>query len=475
MPRSSDASPSRSSGVSSETEFDERNEIISLVRHGTMTPEQAEAHALAKGWEPFATRPEMPAFDPMRESRWTIAMAIAWIAWRDDELVRQNSLKFSSECWDWVWRKWNQPTNAGTEFTLRAGWFLEQWNEPTAIRLLIQEVGLKRRNSLPETARLSVAKAEEVLWEALGVECLVAEALDANGRPTAVPAREWSYLKLFEERKRDVIKYDALDRTPPYTEVKFKRVDVLRLWPAVSQYRELKPLGFVESGQIASLGRGRREGYVPLCTALLWIMTDCGARQIRIDDVDAWSAAVASLMPFLQSEEVQLTGLPRNGGLAATVPGHALALVKILPLLQTVPADCLLDAPSHIDCSPFYDSESWMRDLNDKLYLTGRIGAEWTHLQVKKAQILEHWLRPTPKANAGVKCFDWLVQKMQKSPTVKRTPKGRLREEAQDKFSVAQRQFDRIWDNAIEKTGATAWSNAGRTSTKIKSPHHVKS
>src|SRR5687768_9991396 len=86
------------SAVLSKVDCDRRNEIISLARYGKISPEEAENEAAAKGSKPFASQPEMPAFDPMQESRWTITMAIAWIAWRDTGLVRENSLEFSSEC-----------------------------------------------------------------------------------------------------------------------------------------------------------------------------------------------------------------------------------------------------------------------------------------------------------------------------------------------------------------------------------------
>jgi hypothetical protein len=54
-----------------------REEIISLARDGKITPDDAEAEAVAKGWKPFEREPDRPTFDPLLESRWSIVMALA--------------------------------------------------------------------------------------------------------------------------------------------------------------------------------------------------------------------------------------------------------------------------------------------------------------------------------------------------------------------------------------------------------------
>jgi hypothetical protein len=79
-----------------------RARLISLVRYGKVTPEQAEAEAAARGWPPFEREPQTAALDPMRESPWPIVMAVAWIAWRDLEQTRQQSAAFRSESTYWI-------------------------------------------------------------------------------------------------------------------------------------------------------------------------------------------------------------------------------------------------------------------------------------------------------------------------------------------------------------------------------------
>lgn len=66
-----------------------RDRLISLVRYGKVTPDQAEAEAAARGWPPFAHQPAVSTLDPMRDPRWSIVMAVVWIAWRDLNMTRE--------------------------------------------------------------------------------------------------------------------------------------------------------------------------------------------------------------------------------------------------------------------------------------------------------------------------------------------------------------------------------------------------
>jgi hypothetical protein len=458
----------RSSEASSEECFDRRSEIIRLARYGKISPEEAEAEAASMGWKPFALQAEMPALDPMRESRWTITMAVAWIAWRDLDLVRNNSFKFPGECWHWLFREWNESNNSETdELTPQAGWFLESWSEPTTIRLLILEHGFERRSDLPSTARLPVAEAERELWEALGDERLAAAALDSNGRPVEVPAREWSYLKLFEDGKRDVLKYDAHDRGCPYTGVKLKRDDLLRLWPATPPAQAQPTSHVVEPQMLEPVTKPGREGLVPLCAAVHWIMTQCGTVRVTLDDLRAWDDACEKLVPFIVSGEISLIGTPPGDGLSEHIPGHALATVKILPPLMASISDICLNAPSHIACSNYLGRDNWRQHFNDRLYKSGQARPAWTHLQVSKSAILSRWSLPTPTNQWQQACRRWLITQMKESSSARPKPKAAFWAEAKGKFKpISKRQFLRAWDEAIETSGSIAWSRGGRPPQK---------
>jgi hypothetical protein len=451
-----------------------RDELISLARYGKITPDEAEAEAKASGFEPFARQPELPAFDPLQESRWTIVQSIAWIAWRDLKQVRENCAGFRSECRHWLWREWNEPVDNGTAFARRQGWFLEQWREATTVRLSMLENWYRSHEQLPGTRQMSVREAEKVLWRALGDGHLGAEALNMEGLPVDIPAREWSYLKLYEDGKRDVLRYDALDRREPFTEVKFRRDDLLRLWPAVEDRSEPSVASaHVEPSMLEPMEGTETAGYVPLCVALHWIATGAGTKRIRLDDSEAWAAAVAKLRPLLAGGEFEVIGVPRAAALAEPIPGTAFALLNILPPIPNAIGDILVSAPSHVDCSCYLGEENWTKHFNDRLWISGRPTPAWTHLQVRKADILGRWPRPLPTARPETMCQRWLADLMRENPKNRPKPKTAFRVEAVERFpGLALRQFQRAWDAAIRETEARAWSKSGKPKGSLSKSFH---
>jgi hypothetical protein len=446
-----------------------RDELITLARYGKVTPDQAEAEAAASGWEPFARQPELTAFDPMLESRWAIVMAIAWIAWRDIRLVQQNCPDCRSQCRLWVFREWNEPVSNGTAFERRAGWFLESWSEATTVRLMIHERFLAARNELPPSRQMSVSDAEKALWRALSDGHLVAEAQNDDGKPMDIPQREWSYVKLFEDGKRDALKYDPLDRREAFHNIRLKRDDLLRLWPAPEQRvpRVETTTWPLEPHMIKPVSDAGEAGYVPLCAALLWIMSDAGARSVMIVDQEAWEGAVNELWPLICSGDIELNGLPRGGGLTVQIPAHQLTLVKVLPPLHDALADVLLSAPSHIVSTPYVDQEHWSHGFNDRLYITGQPTPAWTHLQLPKTELLRRWPRPAPTAKAQQGCYFWLLEQMKAAPQSKPKSKAAFWIESKARFSrISRRQFDRMWEKSITDSEAHGWSKAGRLARK---------
>ena len=95
-----------------------RERLLMLAGHGEITGKQAEATAAAHGLEPFERKPELPRFDPKLRSHWSIMMVVAWIAWRDFELVRKQDPDFCSACFHWVGRvRKVRPQNDGEPVT----------------------------------------------------------------------------------------------------------------------------------------------------------------------------------------------------------------------------------------------------------------------------------------------------------------------------------------------------------------------
>lgn len=190
-----------------------RDELITRVQHGELTPSQAEAEAAAAGFGPLAQEPEPGAFDPMNKSRWTFVMALAWIAWRNIGRVRENCSDFCANRTIWRQQRWRGPVEQGRHFAEYDGWFLEALKGATVPGLEILESILRESGELPSKSVATVPDAEALLLSALSEGHIVAEAKDSLGKPVDIPERDWSYLKRFQENNEDVFKFESLDRT----------------------------------------------------------------------------------------------------------------------------------------------------------------------------------------------------------------------------------------------------------------------
>jgi hypothetical protein len=440
-----------------------RDELISLARYGKVTSAEAEAEATAKGWPPFERRPSLPQFDPMAEPRWSLVMIVAWIAWRDLSLVREQNAGFRGECTHWIFREWQGPSDDGMKFERHAGWFLEPWSKATIARLSLFDRLLKNRAELPPARQMAVREAEIVLWRALSEGRLTAVGVNEAGRPVDIPERDWPYLKIYEEREADVLKFAALDPAAAYGNVSFKREDVLRLWPAVTYERvPLVDDGLIDPSMLQPMSVAGTVGLIPLCSALQWIMTKGGTLRLAINDEPAWNSACDRLLPLIHEGQIELIGVRAGASAAETIPGHTLALVKVHAPLDLSYLSMVSDAPVFISCTPFVDKEHWRGDFHDRLFFSDRPGAGYTHLQVRKSQILQHWPRPTARMKPQQDCFQWLLSEMHNSPSSRPKSKQAFRAEAKVKFSpLTERQFNQAWALAALESGAM-WSKSGR-------------
>ena len=109
-----------------------------------------------------------------------------------------------------------------------------------------------------------------------------------------------AYLQLFGENECDVLKHDALDRRPAFTEIKLWRKDLPRLWEKF----------LIQPYMIEPMMQPGTAGYVPFCAALHWIMTDGGSVNRNLEDLESWEAGVQRLLPLISTGEVQIVGRP---------------------------------------------------------------------------------------------------------------------------------------------------------------------
>lgn len=92
------------------------------------------------------------------------------------------------------------------------------------------------------------------------------------------------------------------------------------------------------------------------------------------------------------------------------------------------------------------------------------VGCGWEDVKVASHEVaaLAKSLngRKGATANAETACLRWLCAKMTANPDCPDS-KESCYVEAQDEFGVGVRAFDRVWRQAINETGADAWSRPG--------------
>lgn len=188
--------------------FVTRDDLLEEVKYGRMTPDHAEAEAACLGLGPLAAVPDPQKFDSMAEPWWTLPMTITWIVWRDEREVLENYDPYRLECFDWIYRKWR----IGFEGEIYEGHFLEQRNSATlprlALAMLLDTAAAQSRQPL-----FTFKEAEKRLWNALQDNQLQATGIPPDGeRRVTIPDFEWRDLKPYEERGRDVVRYEAISR-----------------------------------------------------------------------------------------------------------------------------------------------------------------------------------------------------------------------------------------------------------------------
>lgn len=356
-----------------------RDLLIDRVRRGQMTPIDAEDEATRLGCGPLATKPSPIEFDPDRMPWWSVPMAVAWIAWRTTASVQEHCAEFRDKWLIWVAGSWNVPTGDGNEFTRIDGHELKTVGPTTVCRLSLSETYLKSIEELPDTTRMSIAEAQKQLLTTLAEGRLVAVAKNASGQIVDIPKREWPYLELYVEGQSDVLKHDALESPAAFSEIKLARDDLKGLWPE----------DLIELYMIEPMTRSGEAGYVPLCVVLHWIITEAGQKRVRLNDLIAWKASVATLLPFVETGQVEVIGRPRSGGSPKPIDGYVFAGIAVPPPLE-VSFELICGDNPWISCTPYIDAEHHNHSFNDQLFLDRAADASYSHIQVKKADVLKH-------------------------------------------------------------------------------------
>ena len=220
--------------MSNSNKASRRDDLLEDVKYGRMTPGEAEAEAVRLGVGKLASKPDGSQFDPMREPWWTLPMAVAWIAWRSPDKVRECWDPYRAECLEWHPKRWR----VGLDGPIHAGFILEQRRPATLSRLWFVE---KNEASLPKEA-INISEAKAKLWNALGENAFQATGISTDtGKRVVIPDYAWPDLKNIEERGRDVLRVreaSGMWSNRGYNDVTLRRQDIM----AICQPRRLEAI-----------------------------------------------------------------------------------------------------------------------------------------------------------------------------------------------------------------------------------------
>lgn len=199
----------------------ERDQILTKVRLGELTPKEAEELARSKGLEPFATQPDHRAHAPSKKPYWTLAMTLAWIVYRDTKKVMEWDNEFRRG-----WLEW-RPQGTGHEIdsvTLADGKRFEEWGA------FPDDLGKP-----PQKRQSDIDNAKAELWAKLQDGTLAASGLSiAQGE--RIPIGPESWIELVNHRtpdtgRREPFVLSSDRRKVLFWEVRFPRKKVLGFWP----------------------------------------------------------------------------------------------------------------------------------------------------------------------------------------------------------------------------------------------------
>jgi hypothetical protein len=350
--------------------LDRRDEIIDDVAYGRLTPEAAEAEAARLGLEPFERTPDPAEFDPMAEVNWTLPMAMAWIAQRTPEAVRDAWDKYAGKCWFWRWRQWR----VGPDGPINEGWFLEQRSTPTSTGLELLEVLSRLEDEGGQAPLMTAKEARDALWDALGAGMLPATGMPRRGGRSTIPAGEWAELLPVHSDHRDEVGVGGarLDYAEPWV----PSAAVRHLWGPRQTPLALPPPS-------PPLG----DGYMPLFDAAHWIASRGGTITIDANDESVWRAAFGLLLGALASEKVRVVGV--RAGLTEPMPGHLFAGIRVDYPYTAPSLDLILSETAYLRSYPFVDDEHWRKGFDDAL--VSRHKDHWKQIMVEKGDIRARW------------------------------------------------------------------------------------
>ncbi len=347
--------------------------LLDDVLHGRKSPEQAEAEAAGLALGPLAVRPDAVGFDPMREESWTMPMAVAWIASRSIDAVREQWDAYRRERREWRYQKWR----VGFEGEVYEGYSLEA-GRPASLTLLALAETMDTVNSR-NFVHTPIKDAKDLLWAALVDGLLPATCFVERSRARQkIEPERWIEATTDDERggAEYLRVFTADGAREVYYGVLVQRKAVLSLWPSRevtlerARYEETVPIG---------------DGYMPLSCAVQWVAAEGDARDPHEISDDEWVATYKKVIAALSSGFLTAIGL--TAGQMDPIPAHKFALCPVHPawLDYGLPKFNGMYLRAWI----YTDEEIWRDGFNDALMDGGVV--HWQRLSVAKGDVRRLW------------------------------------------------------------------------------------
>jgi hypothetical protein len=162
-----------------------------------------------------------------------MAMALAWILWRNVQEALQWDNEFRAQCWDWKPFEAHIPVDGGTQSKLVKGHIVDR-RMLTNCMLFEMNGPVGILGCEPIMPGMTPADAKKQLWAALLDGRTVGEGLPASGGSRAdIPAREWLDIEnaLSAGLETEYFRYRHQPLGKAYLEIVVRRAELLQIWP----------------------------------------------------------------------------------------------------------------------------------------------------------------------------------------------------------------------------------------------------
>jgi hypothetical protein len=201
--------------------------ILDRARRGEISAREAEMEAKRQGLDELASRPSAEEFDPRKRPAWTLPMALAWIAWRSFDEVREWDSDYRGQCW--VWTTSNSHPE-GRRLKRREAATVWEFECMGYLRQAERESEATDREFDSDMAKRVKAELWAALREGAGI---TADGIPGgNVRRQPIPSIEWEDLESHERSGgRDALRFRLAPDPTAYSQVRIPQAQIITRWP----------------------------------------------------------------------------------------------------------------------------------------------------------------------------------------------------------------------------------------------------